>query len=100
MAKVTCYTDLRSIFFNGSSVGVSGSMMNLFANAQDYLPMNEEGKSKHIELRTHVQLTMQDDVKKAMEELNRSKSQAVYTRNKKAPLPFVADYYNAVKEFV
>lgn len=100
MAKVTCYTDLRSIFFDGSSVDVSGSMMNLFANAQEYLPKNEEGKPKHGELRTDVQLTMQDDIKKAMEELNRSKSQAVYTRNRKAPLPFVADYYNAVKEFV
>jgi hypothetical protein len=75
-------------------------MMNLFANAQEYLPRNGEGKPKHGELRTDVQLTMQDDIKKAMEELNRSKSQAVYTRNRKAPLPFVADYYNAVKEFV
>jgi hypothetical protein len=42
MAKVTCYTNLRSIFFDGSSVDVSGSMMNLFANAQEYLPRNEK----------------------------------------------------------
>jgi hypothetical protein len=100
MDKVTCYTDMRSIFFDGSSVDVSGSMLNLFANARDFLPKQQAPGEVHAELRTDVQLSMQEDIKKAMEELNRSKSQAVYTKNRKAPLPFVADYYDAVKQFV
>lgn len=96
--KVTCFTDLRSIFFEGTSVQVSGSMMNLFANAQEYLPAKKA--NVHAGLRTDVMLPMQDDVRSAMETLNRSKSQHVYTSNRVAPLPFVAEYYDAVKTFV
>lgn len=98
LAKVTCFTDLRSIFFDGSSVQVSGSMMNLFANAQEYLPA--KNLQTHEGLRTDVLLAMQDDIRSAVEKLNRSKSQPIYTDNRLAPLPFVADYYDAVKRFV
>ncbi len=76
-------------------------MLNMFANARDFMPKQNPGdEMRHAELRTDVQLSMHEGIKKAMEELNRSKSQAVYTRNRKAPLPFVANYYDAVNQFV
>ena len=92
-STISDFTDLRAIFFNGEGEECCGSMMNLIAHAQEYLPNKRQKTDAPV-------LEDKDGLKAAMAELFRSKSQDEYTKKCKTPIKFICERLNAVKKYL
>ena len=98
--QMTCFTDLRGIFFQTNSVHITGSMMNIFANARDFV-QKKKRKACNKFLKD-LDLPEAEDLKYGMAKLNASsKEQADKSYNEKTlhSIEFTTGWYDAAKRF-
>ena len=90
------YTDLRSIFFDGSGEDCHGSMLNLFARSQHLLSKKRPRYSDE----TSPNLVDKQGIIDAMAELYKSKSQREYTNKCKNFVFYILERLDTVKTFL
>ena len=100
IAEMTCFTDLRGIFFQTNSVHITGSMLNIFANAREFV-VDKKRKVCNEFLRD-LDLPEAEDLKRGMAKLNASSLQQAenhYNNKTLHSIEYTISWYNAAKEF-
>lgn len=106
MKDIQNYTDLRRIWFDGSSTEVSGSMKNLIANAQEHFKDDIQAYKKLKSdqepdfLRTDLRMCNEEEIDRGFDVHFRSKSRVKYTDRVNPGAPWVIRSMEMVKAFV